>query len=118
MQSRLPLPLEVLWKRSEQTYDKDPGQLLLLANSYKVNQDDNLAWHDLYGRLTAMHASLAQTILEGRRDEHGNDLTPYYRAAFGVLEDIMMIPAKVEERKLWVEENVLKLPEHLRGVEG
>jgi hypothetical protein len=89
-------------------------KVVALAASYALNETDNAAWHDLFARLYQMQADLGKAILEGRWDDQGRDLTPHLRAAFGVLEDIIAIPAKIQGRKAWVEETLLKIPPHLR----
>lgn len=84
------------------------NDLIATAESYKQLQAGSYpAWNDLMGHLFTMHFHLTRDILQGRHDPWGNDLTPTYRAALGVLEDIIARPAKLEARRAEFEQQAL-----------
>ncbi len=84
--------------------------ILMVAADYETIHH-RLAWTDFYGRLFRMRKSLQDSILQGRQTSWGEDLTPSYRAALGVLEDIITIPEKVKAQRDKVEQDEL-------GIEG
>ena len=59
---------------------------------------------DMFGRLFKMHQALVRRILEGEVDSFGNDLTPKLRVQLGTVEQIIAIPAIIEGRRAFVEE--------------
>jgi hypothetical protein len=102
VEKRLPLPPEALSKRYKDDFGREElGPLTALAESYK-SAPNMPAWNDLYGRLYQMHSDTHLAILQGRHDDWGNDLTPKHRAVFGLLENIIAIPAKIEARRAFL----------------
>ena len=103
VEARLPLPPEALADKSSDVFNGDPREFLVLAANYVALMRSPAA-QDLFGRLFKMHQTLARRILEGEVDSFGNDLTPKLRVQLGTVEQIIAIPAIIEGRKAFIEE--------------
>lgn len=65
---------------------------------------------DLWGRLHGLAENLRTEILRGRWDDYGRDVTPQARAALGLLENILALPAALEARKEFVQREEMGIP--------
>lgn len=108
-QEGIGMPPDVLIRKNHDFY-RNEGRVVELAYQYKIAMEHDPVVQDLFGRLYQMHQDLGQAILQGRRDEWGNDLTDGYRKAFGVLENIIAIPGLLQARKEEIEEVGYGLP--------
>ena len=62
------------------------------------------AWLDFYSRLDKIKKSMEEAILMGMPSQDGLDTTPAARACYGLLMNIMAIPARMEQERLKAEE--------------
>lgn len=76
----------------------NPGEVLVLADQYRTMTQSE-AWKHYTGRLLAMKGLLQEAILKGEKDKFGNDLTPYFRASYGILLQVLAVPAQIEGLK-------------------
>lgn len=95
-----PLPPNLLWKSS----DLREG-LLPLWGSYQGLRG-NPAWKHFQSRLADLERMTREGVLKGRRDSHGNDVTPELRAAYGIVLQVLSIPAEVERAKKLMERDL------------
>lgn len=108
LQRGLPLPLRDEWKRSEDRYVS--REVVLLAEAYRHALRHDEAMRDLWGRLHGLAENLRTEILRGRWDDYGRDVTPQARAALGLLENILALPAALEARKEFVQREEMGIP--------
>jgi hypothetical protein len=73
-------------------------ELIELSEHYKTLQHDK-AWQHFQGLLISLKTKLETGILRGMV-EHGEDKTPQLRACYGIVLQILAIPAQVANRTL------------------
>ena len=76
-------------------------QLLELSEQYKALQN-HPAWQHFQGMLHGLRTNIENGILKGVA-EGERDLTPQYRAIYGILLQILAMPAQIQEKKLAAE---------------
>lgn len=110
LRHRLPLPPEALSRSSEERFNleggKTPADFLVLAEAYR-SLLTHPAWQDFQGRLLLIRDALQQGILQGAVGQRGEDMTPYMRAAYYLLLDILTTHEKIEQRRAWIEREIL-----------
>lgn len=74
----------------------NPADLLELRTDYD-NLKTHPAWKHFMGCILELRDMTKQGILIGERDRFGNDLTDKLRASYGILLQILAIPAQVEQ---------------------
>lgn len=85
---------------------EDDAELLAVAAAYE-DLKDNPAWLHLSSRLFRLKDTFERAILQGERAPDGRDITPELRSAYGVIMQIIAIPADAVERHRRYEEEVL-----------
>lgn len=65
------------------------------------------AWLDYTGHLFTMRDSLEQSILAGVLGPGGEDQTPAMRASYFLLNDILLIPDKMDAKRAYVERELM-----------
>lgn len=102
----LKTPPDVLLRNRESFTEND---VVDLATRYRIALEHDPVVRDLFTRLYALQKELGQSILQGRY-EGGRDVTANYRTAFGVVEDLLALPALLLQRKAEIEELTYGLP--------
>jgi hypothetical protein len=62
------------------------------------------AWQDFQARLLKVKEDMEARILRGETDRNGNDLTPYLRAAYGVICQVLTIVESIRKRRRQLEQ--------------
>ena len=93
--SLLPLPAGELWNSSEAL---EPERLERLEVAYAALKG-SIAWQHFWSRIARLESRAKLDVLRGMKDTQGYDLTPEVRAAYGMLLQVMSIPAEVERAK-------------------
>ena len=124
MLRRLPLPPEALSKRSDDLFSLrasegsegsdpdarvDPGTFIAMSEMYR-DLLTHPAWLDYTGHLLGMSAAMERTLIQGTYAADGSDQTPIVRAGYCLLQDILTIPDKLEQRRQYIETELLGVP--------
>lgn len=80
-----------------------------LAGEY-ADLQGHPAWQDFQARLESIRSMLERGILQGEVNHYGLDLTPDMRTAYGIVLQMLSIPAEIEQQKALAEEQILGLP--------
>lgn len=95
---RLPANL-AQWSRTSREQALIGGNLLELRQQYQ-EMVGHPAWQHFQGMLLSLKEKLEQDILMGSVNRKGEDLTPLARSAYGIVLQILAIPAQIESRTL------------------
>lgn len=85
---------------------EDDTELLAVVDAYQ-GLKDNPAWLHLSSRMFRLKDTFEKAILQGERDPQGRDITPELRSAYGLLLQILAIPADAVSRHARYEEEVM-----------
>lgn len=100
--NQLPVSPEHWWRK----FDEDDTQLLDVVGAYETLKD-NPAWLHFSAHLFRLKDTFERAILQGEYDRNGKDITPELRSAYGMLLQILSIPAEAAGRKQMYEEQVM-----------
>jgi hypothetical protein len=101
-----PLPqAQILESLRSEEWDNLEHLLDLDARYQKLERQPG--WQDLHKRLVQVKADLEDRILKGEKDQLGNDMTPYLRAAYGIVCQMITIPQSITKRRRTLEQQYM-----------
>jgi len=88
-----------------------PTELYDLESEYE-DLKRHTAWLHFYTKLDTIKQDLERQILRGVTDGKGEDLTPYIRASYGTLLQVMAVPQTIKALRQQAEYVIMgKIPE-------